>query len=104
MNASPVRKRGTAISVIHEDTEIEPDFVCTESHRAFFREHIGNSFSFNVVFQKWLKSNAGKTYEDAINEYYQILADKKKGKIRIDKQFEYNTYICHFLLKIKENL
>lgn len=56
------------------------------------------------MFQNWLKSNAGKTYEDAINAYYQILADKKKGKIRIDKQFEYNTYICHFLLKIKENL
>ena len=101
LTASPVRKRGTAISVIHEDTEIEPDFVCTESHRAFFREHIGNSFSFNVVFQKWLKSNAGKTYREAIEAYYQILEDKKKGKTEIDRQFEYNTYIRDFFAENK---
>lgn len=34
---------------------------------------------FNVLFQKWLKSNAGKTYGDAINSYYQILEVKKKS-------------------------
>lgn len=43
-----------------------------------------------------MKSNAGKTYEDAINAYYQILEDKKKGTTKIDKQFEYNTYIRDF--------
>lgn len=48
------------------------------------------------MFQKWLKSNAGKTYGDAINAYYQILEEKKKGKTTIDKQFEYNTYIRDF--------
>ena len=31
------------------------------------------------MFQKWLKSNAGKTYGDAIEAYYQILEEKKKG-------------------------
>lgn len=77
-------------------TKIEENFVCSEKHRAFFKEHIGNSFSFNVLFQKWLKSNVGKTYEDAINAYYQILEDKKKGTTKIDKQFEYNTYIRDF--------
>ena len=50
----------------------------------------------NIVFQKWLKSNAGKTYGNAINAYYQILEEKKKGKTTIDKQFEYNTYIRDF--------
>jgi hypothetical protein len=29
-------------------TKIEENFVCSEKHRAFFKEHIGNSFSFNV--------------------------------------------------------
>lgn len=28
--------------------------------------------------------------------YYQILEEKKKGKTKIDKQFEYNTYIRDF--------
>ena len=75
---------------------IEPNIVCSEKHRAFFKEKIGKSFSFNVLFQKWLKGNAGKTYGDAINAYYQILEAKKKGKTNIDKQFEYNTYIRDF--------
>lgn len=85
-----------SIGVITEATEIEADIVCSEKHRAFFKERIGKSFSFNVAFQKWLKSNAGKTYRDAIKAYYEILEEKKKGKTTIDKQFEYNTYIRVF--------
>lgn len=94
--ASSVKKRAAVISNINEDTKIEPDFVCSEKHRAFFKEHIGNNFSFNVAFQRWLKNNAGKTYKEAIIAYYQILEDKKKSKTKIDKQFEYNTYIRDF--------
>lgn len=78
------------------NTVIEPNIVCSEIHRAFFKEKIGKRFSFNVAFQKWLKSNAGKTYADAIEAYYVILEEKKKGKTKIDKQFEYNTYIRDF--------
>lgn len=99
LSSSVVKKKVTVISNIaniNEDTKIETDFVCSEQHRAFFKNHIGSSFSFNVAFQKWLKSNAGKTYKDAIAAYYQILEDKKKGKTKIDKQFEYNTYIRDF--------
>lgn len=94
---SKSKKKRTAMSVqIDEATIIESDFVCSEKHRAFFKEHIGSTFSFPVAFQKWLKSNAGKTYKDAINAYYQILEDKKKSKSVIDRQFEYNTYIRDF--------
>lgn len=82
LSAPTERKKATAIS--------------SEKHRTFFREHIGNGFSFNVAFQKWLKNNTGKTYKEAIDAYYQILEDKKKGKTKIDKQFEYNTYIRDF--------
>lgn len=89
-------RKAVTVGNIDLDTTIESDFVCSEKHRAFFKEHIGNSFSFNVAFQKWLKSNAGKTYEDAVSAYYQILEDKKKTKTTIDKQFEYNTYIRDF--------
>lgn len=96
LSASKVKKKVSSVSDISEDARIEADFVCSEKHRAFFKEHIGNSFSFNVAFQKWLKSNTGKTYKEAIAAYYQILEDKKKGKTKIDKQFEYNTYIRDF--------
>lgn len=94
--AKAVKKKPSPIAAIHEETEIEPNFVCSEKHRAFFKEQIGNSFSFNVAFQKWLKENTGKTYKEAIAAYYQIIEDKKKGNTKIDKQFEYNTYIRDF--------
>lgn len=84
------------------ETIIEENFVCSEKHRAFYKEQIGNSFSFNVAFQKWLKSNSGKTYQDSIIAYYQILEDKKKNKTTIDKQFEYNTYIRDFFADNKD--
>ena len=94
--SSQRRATTSGIGSITEDTKIEPNIVCSEKHRAFFTEKIGKSFSFNVLFQKWLKSNAGKTYGEAIDAYYQILEEKKKGKTTIDKQFEYNTYIRDF--------
>ncbi len=84
------------IDEITLDMIIEENFVCSEKHRAFYKKQIGNRFSFNVAFQKWLKSNAGKTYQNSIDAYYQILEDKKKNKTTIDKQFEYNTYIRDF--------
>ena len=93
---SAKRKTARDVGLITENTLIESDIVCSEKHRAFFKEKIGKSFSFNVLFQKWLKSNAGKTYGDAISAYYRILEEKKKRKTTIDKQFEYNTYIRDF--------
>lgn len=87
-----------AYTEIEPETKIEGNFLCSEVHRAFFKKEIGTSFSFNVVFQQWLKNNEGKTYQDAIEMYSQILEDKKKnkGSSKIDKQFEYNTYIRDF--------
>ena len=82
--------------VIMLDTKIENNFVCSEKHRIFYKEQIGANFSFNVIFQKWLKSNSGKTYKESIEAYYQILENKKRTKTTIDKQFEYNTYIRDF--------
>lgn len=95
-SASSKRIQAESIGEITENTLIEANIVCSEKHRAFFKERIGKAFSFNVAFQKWLKSNAGKTYADAIQAYYAILDEKKKSKTVIDKQFEYNTYIRDF--------
>jgi dTDP-glucose pyrophosphorylase len=89
-------RRTKIIDEITLDSIIEDNFVCSEKHRAFYKKEIGKSFSFNVLFQKWLKSNAGKTYKDSIDAYYKILEDKKNNKTTIDKQFEYNTYIRDF--------
>lgn len=95
-HATTRRKSSVLVGEITEETIIESNIVCSEKHRAFFLEKIGKSFSFNVLFQRWLKTNAGKTYKDAIEAYRQILEEKKNSKTTIDKQFEYNTYIRDF--------
>ena len=70
---SSTEKSFVKTELLTENSIIEGNFVCSEKHRAFFKEKIGKSFSFNVQFQKWLKSNAGQTYGDAVEAYYQIL-------------------------------
>ena len=92
----PVKKTVLDIGDLTKESIIENNFRCSERHRAFFKEAIGKSFSFNILFQKWLKSNSGKTYQEAIEVYYQLLEEKKKRVTNIDKQFEYNTYIRDF--------
>ena len=96
LKSTAERKAAINIGTLTEDAVIEPNIVCSEKHRAFFREKIGKSFSFNVPFQKWLKTNAGKTYGDAIRAYDRILEEKKQTKTEIGGQFEYNTYIRDF--------
>lgn len=91
-----IGRKTKSADTITPDTLIEDNLVCSEKHRAFYKKHIGNSFSFNVEFQKWLKNNAGKTYKNSIDAYYKILEDKKKNKTDIGKQFEYNAYIRDF--------
>lgn len=96
-NPAPKPKRQRkAPAVITPDSLIEPDLVCSETHRAFFKAQIGSSFSFNTAFQKWLRSNTGKTYRDAVAAYHAIIAEKKQHRSGIGRQFEYNTYIRDF--------
>lgn len=95
------QRKAIVFSEISEDSIIETDFVCSENHRSFFKGRIGKSFTFNVTFQKWLKGNAGKTYREAIDAYYEILENKKKDKSPIGRQFEYNTYMRDFFANNK---
>ena len=90
------KRKAANISLITDETEIEENIVFSEKHRAFFKEKIGKSFSFNVPFQKWLKTNAGKTYGEAVHAYHKIIEEKKRNKTEIGRQFEYNTYIRDF--------
>lgn len=45
-------RRTKIVDEITLDAIIEENFACSEKHRKFYKEHIGNSFSFNVAFQK----------------------------------------------------
>lgn len=76
------------------DSKIGENFTCSEDKREFFQKEIGRGFKFKVRFQKWLKSNQDKTYQDAINAYFEI--QNSKEKTQIGKQFQYNHYIRDF--------
>ena len=88
-----IEKKVKDVDVFTLDTKIELPFTFSEKKRAFFKEYLGDNFSFKVSFQKWVKANEGKTYQDAIDNYPKVIAQKTQT---IDKQFEYNTYIRDF--------
>ena len=75
-------------------SKLGENFRCSEDKRAFFEKHIGKGFKFKVKFQKWLKSNPDKTYQDAIVAYSDI--QNSKEKTEIGRQFQYNQYIRDF--------
>ena len=91
-SSKPVNKT-IVVEKICEESLIEENIIFSEVHRAFFKRELGNSFTFKVAFQKWLKANTGKTYREAIAIYPEIVAKKPQ---KIDAQFEYNTYIRDF--------
>ena len=88
------KKSCKTLSEISLDTKLGENFKCSEDKREFFKNEIGNSFKFNVKFQKWLKANPDKTYRDAIDAYHEI--QNSKEKTEIGKQFQYNQYIRDF--------
>ena len=79
---------------IRLDSILGENFKCSEDKREFFEKEIGKGFKFKVKFQKWLKTNPDKTYQDAINAYHEL--QNSNEKTVIDKQFQYNQYIRDF--------
>lgn len=87
-------KKATDSEEITLDSILGENFKCSEDKREFFESKIGKGFKFKVKFQKWLKANPDKTYQDAIDAYYELQNSNEKTKI--DKQFQYNQYIRDF--------
>jgi len=81
---------------VTEDSVIEDPPSFSERHRAFFVGRLGEGFTFNVPFQRWLRANAGKSYGEAAAAYPLVMEERRKGKTEIGRQFEYNTYIRDF--------
>ena len=90
-----VERKSTLTSTeITLDSRLGENFKCSEDKREFFESHIGKGFKFKVKFQKWLKANPDKTYQDAIDAYFEL--QNSKQKTEIGKQFQYNQYIRDF--------
>lgn len=79
------------------NARIPENYKNDQRHRAFFKSLIGERYKFNVIFMNWMKSNSGKTYQDAVDEWLRIESEKKSGKkYKIGEQFEYNQYTRDF--------
>ncbi len=105
ITVSSQKKSETSSNFDWNNEELNLSIVITDSYkntenvRNFFKKSIGKHFRFNVEFMNWMKSNVGKTLEDAAVEWREIALRKKNnsGKKVIAPQFEYNTYIRDFL-------
>ena len=64
------------------DSILGENFKCSEDKREFFEKEIGKGFKFKVQFQKWLKSNPDKTYQDAINAMLIMSFKTQKKKLK----------------------
>ncbi|MFA8451463.1 MAG: DUF6434 domain-containing protein [Bacteroidales bacterium] len=80
-------------------TKITDNYRNTENVRCFFKQHLGDSFKFNVQFMNWMKKASGKSLGNAVQEWLKIKESQKTNKSakKISPQFEYNTYIRDFL-------
>lgn len=79
------KKKPTKIARTEEltlESLIEENIIFSEKHRAFFKQELGESFRFKVAFQKWLKSNPGKTYREAVLMYPDIAVKKPEKLMR----------------------
>jgi len=98
--ASKVKHSANHSGEIHPimlDAQIPANYKNDQRHRAFFKSAIGERFKFNVIFMNWMKANVGKTYQEAVDKWLRIEAEKKSGKkYKIGSQFEYNQYTRDF--------
>ncbi len=78
---------------------ITDSYKNTQNVRRFFKEAIGEHFRFNIAFMEWMKSNEGRTLEDACTAYVAI-RDREKSpgyKTEIKGHNQFNQYTRDFL-------
>ncbi|MCS0788459.1 SAP domain-containing protein [Cytobacillus pseudoceanisediminis] len=81
------------LSELNFDTVITENHRCSQTVRAFFKSVIPK-FHFSTYIQNYFKDNAGKTYRDVVNAWYEEEERKKNPsyKKQIGSQFEYNQF------------
>ncbi|MDR1405312.1 MAG: DUF6434 domain-containing protein [Candidatus Methanoplasma sp.] len=89
-------KRSKPPEMFGPDVRIEENITCSEKHRAFFRDQIGDGFKYNTEFINWLRNSSGKTYAEAVAQFRIIAERRKKGRTEIGRRFEYNRYVRDF--------
>lgn len=93
------RRKQTQLTAdqLSPEAKIPEGYKNDQVHRTFFTALIGEHFKFNTAFMNWMKTHAGYTYSEAVDEWKRIFEEKKQGKKTvISSQFEYNQYTRDF--------
>ena len=78
-------------------TRITDSYRNTQNVRRFFKAELGKGFSFNIAFMEWMKSNVGKTLDEAVKAY-RLQKDAAKGSLsKIKPHNQFNQYTRDFL-------
>jgi len=88
-----------AKSQLSLDTVITDNVSFGPNFRGFMKSQVGDKFSCHGDFMDWIKSNQGKTLEDAVKEWH-ILEKRKENtsfKREIADNNMYSQYIRDFL-------
>lgn len=94
--------RSTASSFDWAHEMLTPETVITDSYRngpnvrAFFKQHYGAGFTFNIAFMQWMKENVGKTLADALEARKAIAERERTQKPAIPEGNQYNAYTRAF--------
>lgn len=94
---SKVNKAENPHVALSLDTVITEQHRCSQNVRFFLKTVIPN-FHFSTYIQNYFKNNAGKTYRDVVDAWYEEEERKKDPsyKKNIAPQFEYNQFIRDF--------
>ena len=78
------------------ETVITDSYTNGPNVRAFFREHYGPRFTFNIAFMEWMSANVGKTLADAVEARRAIAEREKVAKPAIPSSNQFNAYTRAF--------
>lgn len=84
---------------LEKHTLITDSYKNTQNVRRFFKGVLGDKFKFNIAFMEWMRSNIGKTLDDACEAYRADESQKKSRGYRttIKDHNQFNQYTRDFL-------
>ncbi|MEM1033309.1 MAG: DUF6434 domain-containing protein [Myxococcota bacterium] len=80
------------------ETVITDSYTNGPNVRAFFKEHYGPRFTFNIAFMDWMRTNVGKSLADAVAARREIAEREKRVKPAIPASNQFNAYTRAFHL------
>lgn len=97
--ASPTSKFDWHSEVLSMQTKITDSYKNTQNVRRFFKAALGDGFKFDIAFMEWMKTNTGKSLEDACAAYLHLRNEAKTPgfQTRIKDHNQFNQYTRDFL-------